>query len=117
MSDAARVVSVRNLTRVRRGVPDSRGRYVYLLPGETSKPTEFRESTLRRHQKLGILDVIGIDDARPATTPNDQAMPNDIDGKEALAAHAKALGIAVDGRWSESRLRREIAKAETAGQS
>jgi hypothetical protein len=44
--------------------------------------------------------------------PSDPVHTADYDG---LVAHAEAIGVKVDKRWGEDRLRQEIQSAETSG--
>jgi len=46
----------------------------------------------------------------PAAFFNVKAKPDEKDDKDELVHQAKLLGMKVDARWSEARLRKEIAE-------
>lgn len=98
---------IRNLTNNRRAIPLlGRSRWVYVNPGETSKEKEFLEVTIRKHQRLGLIEVIGADRVGDAKAKEVQKAASSLAD---LQAEARKLGVTVDGRWGESRLKREIA--------
>ena len=69
-------------------------------------------------QGAAVGDVVELDaqsvEADPVAEAEAQATEERaaIDAKAALVEKAKALGLDIDGRWSEKRLAQEVAKAE-----
>ena len=110
-------MKVRNTAAGRQGVYTSSG-LIYLNPGEERRDLRFTPAQIARARRIKFLSVVDDEpkvEAKaapviPAVVVNDPALPeaDDLDG---LRKEAEALGVDVDGRWGEKRLRAEIQKA------
>ena len=109
-------MKVRNTAAGRQGVYTSSG-LVYLAPGEELSGVRFTPAQLARARRIKTIKVEDEPAPVPAETPP-MVLDNQGDGSvepadpiDALRKEAEAIGIDVDGRWGEKRLRAEIAKA------
>ena len=97
-NEAARLITINHL------VGEVQTSYA-ILPGENPAvevPDELSKlDFVKALLKNGSLRRVGADE-----------LEAEEDQDEDLTAEAEALGIKVDGRWNESRLREEIAKAK-----
>ena len=83
---------------------DGRLRRVRYETGDTFDGTE--------RELLVFGDRLEKADAQASAKPEPEPEPKEHDTLESLRQEAEALGIEVDGRWKEARLRDEIAKAK-----
>lgn len=93
------MVDVKNEGKSPRGVHDKKGRHVLIYPGQT-KPVDLNHAGIKGIERKRYLVIVGGSQKEPEANPLDS-----------LIADAESLGITVDKRWGEKRLRAEIDKA------
>jgi hypothetical protein len=98
------MAEVRNEGKSPRGVHDKKGRHVLIMPGET-KNVDLNTAGIKSLERKKSLVVIGI--SPDGSIVQKEAADNAV---ESLVADAESLGISVDKRWGEKRLRAEIDK-------
>lgn len=108
------MVTLKNTAPSPRGVYSLAG-LVMFAPGET-RTVEI--SAGERENLASYFEEVAGDAAHPLDHDRDGApggsLPADERGLDELRSEAKALGIKVDRRWGEARIRAEIDKANAS---